>query len=171
MFDALLLAYLAGIVDGEGSISILPNQWRRKVLGRNPCYSEQVAVGNTNLEVLQLLKETFGGYIGIQKPRSEHRRQFYLWSVGDKGAIKVLDALIPYLRIKKRQAEFCLQLRAIKNRGRNVNTYLSEPVMRPTRWGLRLFRKRFLRPEVLEEYQCLARGCRALNDSRFLDRC
>jgi LAGLIDADG endonuclease len=53
--------YLAGIVDGEGTISIA----RQKNLtnGKPEYYVGQVYITNSNTRLLEALKEQFGGHI------------------------------------------------------------------------------------------------------------
>ena len=55
-------AYLAGIVDGEGTVSIHRNVTRRK--GRIFVgYQPQLTISNTDLRMLEPLQGRFGGHI------------------------------------------------------------------------------------------------------------
>ena len=62
-----LKAYLAGFVDGEGSIGISrllnPTQPGR----RTPVYTPIVTVTNTNKCIISFIKSIFGGYMSIKK--------------------------------------------------------------------------------------------------------
>src|SRR3954452_14900931 len=166
MNNKLVLSYLAGVIDSDGSITIAVDTWRVRNKGYAPSYSENIAIGQCDPQAINLLKETFGGHIRIEKARGEFRRPVYFWGVTDKNAVLCARALLPYLRIKRRQAELMLRLRKIKDRGREVNTYLEDPpVMRNTRWGMRPYRRRFLRPEVQAEYDALVTEVRSLNDT------
>src|ERR1051326_5573144 len=165
---AILLAYAAGVIDSDGSITIASDTWRVRVKGCSQTYSENVSIGQCDSQALDLLVELFGGKLRVEKPRTEGRRAMFYWSATDKRAVKALTELLPYLRIKRRQAEIVLRLRDLKNRGREFNTYLEEsPCIRHTRWGPREFRRRFLKPEVIAEYDALLREVRALNDTRY----
>ena len=93
----LLLAYIAGIIDGEGCIMIHSNLVR-------------VAVKNTNEWLIKFLKMNFGGCLVYQKhswgnPRS---KPIWSWQVDTKKACEFLQLILPYLQIKRPQAELVL---------------------------------------------------------------
>lgn len=95
----LLIAYLAGIVDGEGYIAIRKNGNR---------YQPIVKVGMTDKEVVETLAETFGGFVYVSKLKSG--RFIYTWQVLKKELVEVtLTALLPYLRVKRKQADHLLE--------------------------------------------------------------
>src|SRR5216683_4835898 len=110
--DQLTLAYLAGIIDGEGSIGI---SWTRPS-ARNPhgAWTGYINCSMTDEEPIRLLYETFGGYLGTQKPKLLHWRLKYIWSMTSTKACITLNLLLPYLRIKKRQALLCFKLQTLK---------------------------------------------------------
>jgi len=85
------LGYLAGFFDGEGCVSVGDNG------------NITLRVINTNLEVLELFKETLGGSIG-NRTQIVNKKQ-YTWSVYGDTAIKVAFTLIPYSVEKKSQLE------------------------------------------------------------------
>ncbi len=107
------LAYLAGFFDGEGCVSV----------GNNGNITLRVI--NTNLEVLELFKETLGGSIG-NRTQIVNKKQ-YTWSVYGDNALKVASVLIPYCIEKKSQLEEIInwynrrqrfvRLRKVKGRG------------------------------------------------------
>lgn len=148
-------AYLAGVLDSDGSFSIAIDTWRQRHLGRNPAYQEIVAIGQCDPQAIQLAKELFGGSVRAEKARAENRRPMFYWQATNKIAVECVRALLPYLRIKRRQAELILALRAIKDRGREENSELTRPRVRTTK------------PAVLAEMAVLAVAIRQLNDSRF----
>ena len=149
------LAYLAGVLDSDGSFSIAVDTWRVRNLGGNPSFQEIIAIGQCDQQALDLAYELFGGGRRSQKPRGPNRRTMFYWQVTNKKAIAVVRALLPFLRIKRRQAEVLLKLRTIKDRGRKANTQCTAPRIRRTR------------PEVIKEMNALAVKVRQLNDSRF----
>lgn len=150
------LAYLAGVMDSDGSFSIAIDTWRQRKFGQCPAYQEIVAIGQCDKQSMELLQELFGGTIRCQKSSGPNRRPVYYWQASNKVAIIVVRALLPYLRIKRRQAETLLALRKIKDRGRYANTKPSN-----------IPHGRTLKPEVQAEMDKLARQIRSLNDTRF----
>ena len=59
------LAYLAGIIDGEGTIVIAKGKIRK---GRiNHPYSLRLVVMNTDIRLIEWLKENFGGSIHTKR--------------------------------------------------------------------------------------------------------
>lgn len=101
------LAYVAGIVDGEGSISLIN-------VGHNPkrTMTVVVQVANTNEWLVQWLRFSFGGWVTTAK-RTEVQAQkwkpCYQWRVTALLAFDFLKLITPYLRLKKPQAEIALQ--------------------------------------------------------------
>ena len=166
LMNKIDLAYLAGVLDSDGSFSIAINRRQKFQGNRNPSYQEIVAIGQCDTQAIQLAKELFGGHTRHDESRGENRRPMHYWYVSSKIASRACVALLPYLRIKKRQAEIILELRAIKDRGRKANTYLSEPRMAKGRYGIHPRRFAKTRPEVIEEMHALAVKIRELNDTR-----
>lgn len=106
----ILYAYLAGIIDGEGSIGLTRN--RKNKSGRIVYYIF-VTVGMTALEIPCLLKEIFGGsyYIRKKYSYSPNKKPLGMWSISCLKAENVIKCLLPYLRVKRPQAELALEYR------------------------------------------------------------
>ena len=104
------LAWAAGFFDGEGSVfvEISKNKnTRRRV--RNLLTA---SVTQTSTPCLNLFKEHFGGNITpITKNRRSHMNNSvcYVWRVRSKDAIAFLEAIAPYVVVKKEQVELALQ--------------------------------------------------------------
>jgi len=97
------LAYLAGAIDGEGSIGIHKS-------GASHTWDVQVDLYQTNYAWLEQFQNTFGGRIiatGRLLPR--WKQQFH-WYLGSKEAAQLLRKIKPYLRLKQEQANLCLEL-------------------------------------------------------------
>lgn len=110
--DQALIAYLAGIVDGEGSISLTKNNSSSKFRSVN------LSVANTDEGLINFLLSTFGGNIIKRTTRKEHHRQAFVWQVRGDAAIRLLSLILPYLQteVKRDRAELL------------VNTYKSATV-------------------------------------------
>lgn len=105
------LAYLAGIVDGEGCFAMHK---------RGHHYGTQIEVGNTDLLLMDWLKSHFGGTVS-HEPRSNKKHQdIWRWRTTTDTLEVILQSLIPYLIVKKRQAQIMLAYRATVNVGRST---------------------------------------------------
>lgn len=102
-------AYIAGIIDGEGSIGF------RK--GKNQTI--HLYVSNTHMPLLDWLKNKCGGticcYIKIclmdcQENHFHKRHRCWRWTVQGERAAIILQNILPYLIIKKQQTEKVLKL-------------------------------------------------------------
>ena len=111
MVDSLILAYLAGIIDGEGCIAIYGyhGNWIMSHGKRHRGFRLDVKVGMGEPEAVQLLMKTFGGSIYVRKITPNGNKPSYSWTVSAKLAIACLRQLIPFLRVKKAQAEIALE--------------------------------------------------------------
>lgn len=118
--DKTTLAYLAGVLDSDGTIGIKRNTYAIRVTkdSRQATYSERIHIRQVTREALELFAETFGGNIGITDPYAKRGRPLFNWGQTDMKAVTTLSALMPYLRIKRTQAENCLALRAVKEKSK-----------------------------------------------------
>ena len=94
------LAYLAGIIDGEGCIGF--TRVRGQLIPR-------ITVTNTDRCLIEDLKHYFGGHIIYRKAHQSGWKPSMHWTLQNSNAVKLLDKVYKYLRIKKNQAA-CLFL-------------------------------------------------------------
>jgi hypothetical protein len=97
------LAYMAGIFDGEGHVSISLTRGRKE--SWSPLYLLDVGITNTDHDLIQHLLDEYGGYAGRTGIRDGHRLDAYRWRVSGPMGAKFLKTIYPHLRIKRRQAE------------------------------------------------------------------
>jgi hypothetical protein len=108
MWNEGKIAYLAGIIDGEGSIYI---QRRKTKSGWS--YFPRFQVVNTNRKLMEWIKQTFGGLI-YDKPRNHiqsHWKMQIEWFTTRGLLDHLLPLIIPYLVIKREQAEIMIKFR------------------------------------------------------------
>ncbi len=98
-------AYIAGIIDGEGSIMLQrfhTNQYPA------PC----VSIASTTIELLTWLKDTIGYGVIIKKKNynPEKHKLSYSFVIKQNNAIKLLEDIYPYLIIdsKRKRAEMII---------------------------------------------------------------
>lgn len=104
MSNKAKFGYLAGIIDGEGCITIGAG---RKETCTN--YNSIIMVTNTNKKIIDWLQQQFGGnYYKI--PASGNCKEAYRWRfLKQKEIEKLLLAILPYLIIKREQAIVLLE--------------------------------------------------------------
>ena len=95
-------AYIAGIVDGEGSIAIVASK-SKKGTGL-PSHYLRLYVGNTSENLIQYLHNRLGGYKGIYVDNSSPHPIYKYYLTGEN-AKRVLLKMKPYLIIKREQAD------------------------------------------------------------------
>uniref|UniRef100_A0A6M3J479 Putative homing endonuclease n=1 Tax=viral metagenome TaxID=1070528 RepID=A0A6M3J479_9ZZZZ len=109
--EKVSLQYTAGFVDGEGCIRIDKSYPKKRSIH----YKLQIIVVNTNLEILTLFKEQFGGHL---YRRIHKGREAYYWSMYCQDAEEFVKVILPFLVIKKPQAELALQFQESKKMGK-----------------------------------------------------
>ena len=107
------LAYCAGVLDSDGCIRILRR--RISVKDQRPfvSYAEFLQVGQVEPQAVSLLKALFGGYTHKRKPKNPKHRALHVWKCQQLKAHACLLELLPFLRIKRKQAMVALRLRTI----------------------------------------------------------
>lgn len=106
------LAYTAGIIDGEGCINISRRQ------GKHQSTRLQVSVVNTNEWLCQWLKMQFGGIVRSRRAYKPNHKPSYSWQLGHKKASEFLRLILPYLNIKKPNAEIAIAYQERQHMGR-----------------------------------------------------
>ena len=96
------LSYMAGIVDGEGCISC---SFSNGEIPHINTYGIYLRIGMTSSIPLEPFIEEFGGKIKLSKRRTKTGKNVFFWAIYCRNAVKVLNILIPYLRLKKDQAK------------------------------------------------------------------
>jgi len=90
------IAYLAGLIDGEGSICLERSH-------KNQCYRwPSVVVSSTTFELMVLLKSWAGGCICSKKPYLEHHKQCWYWRLKGTRAVQLCQTLLPWLRVPEK---------------------------------------------------------------------
>ena len=100
----LLDSYVAGLIDGEGTITLSHNN--RTDRFRVPV----VSMTSTTPELTRIVADEFGGSVRIHKTYRQGHSDSYIWSIRHDRALAMLQRVIPYLREpeKKQRARLIL---------------------------------------------------------------
>ncbi|MDT8858703.1 LAGLIDADG family homing endonuclease [Alkalihalobacillus sp. MEB130] len=90
-------AYLAGIIDGEGTITLTK-------INRSENRRPVISIASTDKELLIYIQQLTGGYISSKKNYhpSFHKNSFSLIIKNKEDIFYLLKSIIPYLRIPQK---------------------------------------------------------------------
>lgn len=124
------LGWVAGLVDGEGTIT----------LGRNGrTYRVVFRVASTDRAALEEARAICGGIGWISpsgRPRKSNHKQGFTWQLYSRQAIRILEMIGPYLRIKRQHAAVALEYQRNLRSDRCANQSLTEEEL----WGREVLR-------------------------------
>jgi hypothetical protein len=110
----LNLAYVAGIIDGEGWIGFKAPKDKTK----KRYLAVVVEVSMTNPTIPYMLSVQFGGSFTESGSRSENRKDQFRWILTGKGAIEFINQIYEFLLVKRKQANLAIafmQLQELDN--------------------------------------------------------
>lgn len=105
--------YSAGVVDGEGTLSMTKREYSANW---SPNYAVIVEVTNTKREMCDWLKETTG--IGTVSPKThtnKRHKRTYVWKLDRHEMAAFLNRILPFLVIKEDQARLLLEMLNLEN--------------------------------------------------------
>lgn len=115
-YSPIQLAYLAGIIDGEGSIYI--GNFSSNPKTGTLHYQTNMEVTNTDEELILWLLKNIGGrsnkYTFKQTPTNS-RKPVFRWIASGELLTHLCHLLLPYLVIKRKQCEIMIKMRATFN--------------------------------------------------------
>lgn len=91
MKKEILDSYLAGLIDGEGTITLSKDRAASKY--RYPV----VSMSSTSIELINVFVENYGGVVCKHKTYKEHHKKSYSWRVISNKAINLLKQVVPYM--------------------------------------------------------------------------
>lgn len=108
-------AYLAGLLDGEGSYMI-----RKSTSGggRYELWEAVISMATTDDVLTWRCKGIAGGYVcGPTRPKSSNARPAWLWTLKGRVVGPTIEAMWPYIALKRQQAALLHRLRSITRPG------------------------------------------------------
>lgn len=120
-YSSTQIAYLAGIIDGEGSIYI--GNFSKNPKTGSPYFQTNIQVTNTEKSLIDWIFETFGGLISKRTPRQTSKnstKQAWVWTASGERVTHICELILPYLLCKRKQAEIMLKMRSTYTNERHV---------------------------------------------------
>jgi hypothetical protein len=107
-----LYAYLAGAIDIDGRIFIARRLGRlRRTDGRQvPYFAATISLSDSSPVLPDLLQATFPARRLEYEAKNRRQIAWHMWEAVNHGAREPVVRLLPYLRVKRRQAELALTL-------------------------------------------------------------
>src|SRR6478609_10764724 len=107
-----LYAYLAGAIDIDGRIFIARvHGYRRRLDGRQmPYYIATISISDTSPVVPDIFQATFPARRSQYAAKNRKQAEWHMWEAVNQSAHEPVVRLLPYLRLKHRQAELALTL-------------------------------------------------------------
>jgi hypothetical protein len=105
------IRYIAGLFDADGLVRV---QVWAKPNSSHVRYQVKAAVGMTHRPIIEQLHARFDGSLHLNRPdkKNKNHRPVFVWNVASQKAAVFLQAVLPYLVVKREQAELALQLQA-----------------------------------------------------------
>jgi len=106
--EELLDAYAAGLIDGEGTITLSRNH-----RGKMRC--PVISMTSTTREVLEFMQSRYGGSIRAQRTYDANHSRAYIWSAQYDRAMGAIGRIRPYLLVPEKIRRADLILRRYKS--------------------------------------------------------
>jgi hypothetical protein len=164
MTNETSIAYVAGLIDGEGCIRVKKSK-AYKCQGRStPGYHASIQIKMTDKGAIEFVASVLGGWHYVQRSALRSGRPLYTWQVSDLKAETAIKVVLPYLRVKKAQAEAVLSLRQLQAEGRKHRTKIVGYRDFPNQYGtVRQVPNKSFSDEYVARCEKLFQACKRLN--------
>lgn len=116
-------AYLAGLIDGEGHITIIKSKRSGGQHKGNHYVWARMSIGITHPIITEIQADYAFGNICRIKTRNPKHKDLISWYISANEMRAVLPQLLPYLRVRKQQAELMLKYLALATRRDRTQQY------------------------------------------------
>jgi len=127
-------SYLAGLVDGEGCITAFRRRAHSESRERHPSAVGGIRIAMCAPDLIQWICSFAGvGKVYFLPARKKTHKDCWLWQPGLQGSARFLEAILPYLRLKRQQATLLIELAQIKaqsRRGRQRDLERQQEIVR-----------------------------------------
>lgn len=164
MTTELDLAYIAGLMDGEAYIGIKKSRAYKCQGRQTPSYQSRIQIRMVDEPAIRFLSETLGGWYYKEKPHSGNGRLLYCYQATDRKAESILRSLLPYLKVKLRNAETVIELRDLQSNSGSHRTKITGYREFPNKYGkVRIVANKSFSDEYVATCERLYQRCKELN--------
>ena len=153
-------AYLAGLFDGEGTISI-----RRSKCNTGFSYVGYAEIGMTDERAIRWVAEKLQSHYKTWVPKNPRHKTYYMvYLTGRSRMIPFLEIILPYMITKRQLGQVVLKLYDLQkdchsHRTRRTHSYAIKPPNGP----VRMVHSVALSHERVAQYEELYQQCKTLN--------
>jgi hypothetical protein len=109
MDSPVSIQYLAGLFDGEGTITLTKRH--KQDIFRTPV----LQLPSTTYKLVEICKQAFGGCICTKKVYQAHHKPSWQWQLNGDGAIETTRQLLPYIQEPEKARRMQLVLTVYKS--------------------------------------------------------
>jgi hypothetical protein len=161
--DHLIIPYIAGIIDSEGCLTIKKTDSSKHNGRVTPTYLTLIDIGMSDTEPLKMIQDEFGGLFSSRN-KTPKRKTIFLYRSTQNITESILNKVLPYLIVKKQQAQILLSLRELQSRARSYKTTPSSTQKFPNAYGtMRIIQTTRLSDEYLGMCEDFRVRCSQLN--------
>ena len=113
------IAYLAGIIDGEGCFTIRKKTYSN---GRT-LYTPRIVIGMNTAQPLDLAYGMFGGAIRARCTTGTNVPYIFVWEISCTKAKQATKTILPFLRVKREQAVLLMDMQTRIEIGKKNRTW------------------------------------------------
>lgn len=100
-----VLAYIAGFIDGEGTLSLHRQRYTMAEGGAGFHYYPFVMAVNTRREPLEIIQRHLGvGSVSLHSEETETQKRCYYWRAASRAALDAIGLIAPYFSVKRAHA-------------------------------------------------------------------
>lgn len=117
------IAYIAGLIDGEGYIGIKRTTVRKDCQNRS--YHARIQIRMVDEEAIKFIAKTLGGNYYYEQKHSINGRPLFCYQVSDLNAENILKTIYPYLKVKQKVAKSVIEFRELQSKGNEYRTKIT----------------------------------------------
>ncbi len=105
--DLATLAYVAGIIDGEGCIGIRKTKQAGSM--KSTRYAGTLTIGSTSRVLIERVINAFGIGCVTHRFATRTKKGCFIWTIESRNARNVLSLVRPFLVVKRAQADLLIE--------------------------------------------------------------